>query len=166
MDKIFQGMIGLCVEFYVDNIVVNSDSFDRHIEDFLSFMLTHRGIEANPDKCQAITNMRSPQNIKEVQQLLGHLTTLSRFVPRLAERTRPMVQLFRTTSKFSWDKKCEEIFKHLKNFLSSPMVIQKSRPDQPILLYLVVSEEEVSATLVQEVEEEDDWYTSSFGRSM
>jgi len=43
---------------------------------FLSFMLTHTGIEANPDKCQAIVGMRSPQNMKEVQQLLGRLTTL------------------------------------------------------------------------------------------
>lgn len=61
----------------------------------MGFMLTHRGIEANPNKCRAINDMRSPQNIKEVQQLLGRLTTLSRFVPRLAERTGPIVQLIR-----------------------------------------------------------------------
>jgi len=54
-------------------------------------MLTHRGIEVNPEKCQVILNMRSPNNVKEVQQLLGRLTDLSRFIPRLAERTRPMV---------------------------------------------------------------------------
>nr|KYP61733.1 Retrovirus-related Pol polyprotein from transposon 17.6 [Cajanus cajan] len=34
---------------------------------FLGFMLSKRGIEANPDKCQAIVNMRSPHNVKEVQ---------------------------------------------------------------------------------------------------
>jgi len=95
MDKIFQGLIGRCVEVYVDDIVVKSKSFGRHIEDieevfkalrganmklnpekctfeveggkFLGFMLTHRGIEANPDKCRAITDMRSPKNIKDVQ---------------------------------------------------------------------------------------------------
>ena len=41
---------------------------------FLGFMLTHRGIKANPNKCQAILDMRSPNSIKEVQQLLRHLT--------------------------------------------------------------------------------------------
>jgi len=56
-------------------------------------MLTHRGIKANPDKCQVILNMRSPNSVKEVQQLLRRLTALSRFVPRLAERMRPIVQL-------------------------------------------------------------------------
>ncbi|RDY04738.1 hypothetical protein CR513_11511, partial [Mucuna pruriens] len=39
-------------------------------EKFLGFMLTHRGIEANPDKCEAITKMKSPQNMKEMQRLI------------------------------------------------------------------------------------------------
>jgi len=47
---------------------------------FLGFMLTHRGIKANLDKCRAITEMRNPQNVKEVQKLIGHLRVLSRFV--------------------------------------------------------------------------------------
>ena len=115
---------------------------------FLGFMLTNRRIEVNPDKCQAIVRMRSPKNIKEVQQILGCLTALSRFVPRLAERTRPMVQILRKASKFSYDNKCEEIFKQLKDFLTFPSVIQKSRPNQPILIYLAISEEAVSAALV------------------
>ena len=34
---------------------------------FLSFMITHRGIEANPDKCTAILEICSPTNIQEVQ---------------------------------------------------------------------------------------------------
>ena len=76
----------------------------------MGFILTPRWIEANPDKCRTIAKMRSPENIKEVQQLMGRLTALSGFVPRLAERTKPMVQLLCKASKFSWDEKCEEIF--------------------------------------------------------
>jgi len=118
-------------------------------------MLTHRGIEANPDKCKAITEMRSQKNLKEIQQLLDRLTTLSRFVPRLAERIRPMAQMLRKTSKFSWNEACEGIFGQLKEFLSSPTVIQKPRLDLPIVVYLVVSEEAVSSALVEEVNNEE-----------
>ena len=131
----------------MDDIVVKSDSFEQHLKDldevfkalrgvnmklnpekctfgveggkFLGFMLTHRGIEANPDKCQTILNMRSPNTVKEVQQLLGRLTALSRFVTRLAERTRPIVQLLRKGKKFVWDDQCEEIFKQFKDFLTT-----------------------------------------------
>jgi len=34
---------------------------------FLEFMLTNKGIEANPDKGQAIVEMQSPKNVKDVQ---------------------------------------------------------------------------------------------------
>jgi len=59
-----------------------------------------------------------------------------------------MVQLLRKAAKFSWNEKCEEIFQQLKEFMSSPKVIQKLRPDQPIVVYLSVFEEEANTTLV------------------
>ncbi|MCI57467.1 hypothetical protein A2U01_0078718, partial [Trifolium medium] len=49
-------------------------------------MLTNRGIEANPDKCQDIIDMRSPSSIKEVQQLTGRIATLSRFLSCTGEK--------------------------------------------------------------------------------
>ena len=33
---------------------------------FLGFMVSQRGIEANPDKIQAILNMKSLKNVKDV----------------------------------------------------------------------------------------------------
>ena len=47
---------------------------------FLGFMLTNRGIEANPDKCKAILEMKSPSSVKDVQRLLGIIASLSRFL--------------------------------------------------------------------------------------
>ena len=44
---------------------------------FLSFMLIHRGIEANPNKCQAILEMKSPTSVKDVQRLTGRIVFLS-----------------------------------------------------------------------------------------
>ena len=38
---------------------------------FLGFMVSHRGIEANPEKIKAILDMKSLQSIKEVQSLIG-----------------------------------------------------------------------------------------------
>jgi len=156
MDKVFKGMISWNVEIYMDDIVKKSDSCDQHVKDleevfevlrrtnmwlnlekcafdveggkFLGFILTRRGIEANSDKCRAITEMRSPQNVKEMQQLIERLTALYRFVPHLVDQMHSMVQLLCKAAKFSWDEKCEEIFQQLKTFLSSPMVIQKMRP--------------------------------------
>jgi len=56
-------------------------------------MLTSRGIEANLDKCEAILNMRSPTNLKEVQRLIGRLTASARFLAMLAKRSKPIIKL-------------------------------------------------------------------------
>ena len=47
---------------------------------FLGFILTHRGIKANLDKCQAILEMTSPTSVKEVQRLTGRIASFSRFL--------------------------------------------------------------------------------------
>ena len=54
--------------------------FEVEARKFLGFLLTERGIEVNPDKCAMIIEMRSPSNVKEVQQLIGCMAVLSRFL--------------------------------------------------------------------------------------
>jgi len=67
---------------------------------FLGFMLTSIGIEAYLDKCEAILNMRSPMNLKEVKRLIGRLTALARFLPMLVERSKPIIKLLRKAQAF------------------------------------------------------------------
>ena len=83
-------------------------------------MLTHGGIEANPEKCTAIIEMQSPNNIIEVQRLIGCLTAISRFLPKLAEQTQPIIQLLKKSAKFSWNDEYEQVFQNLKTTLTSP----------------------------------------------
>ena len=44
----------------------NKCAFEVSSEKFLGFMVSHRGIEANSDKIQAILDMKPSQNVKEV----------------------------------------------------------------------------------------------------
>ena len=77
---------------------------------FLGFMITNRGIEANPDKCTTILEMHSPTNIKEAQNLNGRLASLSRFLPKLVEKAKPFYKLLRKTEPFLWDESCKQAF--------------------------------------------------------
>jgi type III secretory pathway component EscU len=52
----------------------------------LSFIISHRGIEANPKKISAITNMKAPTSIKDVHKLTGCMAALNRFISKLGER--------------------------------------------------------------------------------
>jgi len=94
MDRILAPMMGRNIQAYVDDMVVTSTVETQHQKDlvelfatinkyqlklnpekyvfgvkagkFLDFLITERAIEANLDKCEAIINMRSPTNVKEV----------------------------------------------------------------------------------------------------
>ena len=163
MDKVFSHLMGHCVEVYVDDMVVKSPSHHQHAEDLttvfsalcqynlrlntgkcvfsvdrgkvLGFMLTQRGIEANPEKCKAIIEMRSPTTIKEVQRLIGRLTAISCFLPKLAEQTQPIIQLLNKSTRFTWTDDWEQIFQKLKTTLTSPYPPQAGHPSIPARIH-------------------------------
>jgi len=113
---------------------------------FWGFMLMHRGIRANPNKCQAIIEMQSLKCTKEVQRLIGRLMTLSRFMPNMVDRTRSIINLLKKTTKFQWNYSANlPLHKLNKN----PPIIHKSLPDKPLLPVL---EDTINSVLVQEVD--------------
>jgi hypothetical protein len=118
-------------------------------------MLTRRGIEANPKKCQAIINMWSPTSIKEVQHLTGRIAALSRFLSCAGERSCHFFAALKKGERFTWTEQCEEAFGKLKEFLASPPVLARPQQGVPLLLYLAVSDNALSSALVQEVEGEE-----------
>jgi hypothetical protein len=51
----------------------------------LGFIVSERGIKANPEKISAIANMGSIQDLKGVQRVTGCLVALSCFISLLGE---------------------------------------------------------------------------------
>ena len=62
--------------------------------------MSERGIEANPKKIMAISNMGPIRNIKGVQRLIGCLAALSRFLSWLGERGMPLYKLLKKMDAF------------------------------------------------------------------
>jgi hypothetical protein len=46
----------------------------------LGYIITERGIEANPNKISAIAEISQDRNVKDIQWLMGCFVALSRFV--------------------------------------------------------------------------------------
>ena len=75
---------------------------------FLGFMVSQRGIEANPKKVKAILKISSPRTIKEVQSLIGKVAALNRFISKATDKCLPF---FKTLKKaFAWTEECETAF--------------------------------------------------------
>jgi hypothetical protein len=66
----------------------------------LGYIITERGIEVNLDKILAIIEMGLVKNIKYVQQLMGCLAALNRFMSRLGECGLPLYKLLKKSDSF------------------------------------------------------------------
>ena len=164
------------MEVYVDDILVKSKEELAHLDDFretfatfkqyqmklnpgkcifgvvsgkfLGFMVSQRGIKANPKKVQAIINMASPKTVKEVQKLIGRITVINRFVSRATDKCLPFFKTLKQA--FVWTDECEVAFQELKRYLSNPSLLSSSKEGESLQLYLAMSGTVVSAALVRE----------------
>jgi hypothetical protein len=119
--------VGRNVLSYVDDIVVVSKKKQNYIADLgetfvnmredklklntekcvfgitkgkvLGCLVSMKGIEANPDKIRAITQMQPSQRRKDVQKLTGWITSLNWFISKLAERSLPFFTILRGFAK-------------------------------------------------------------------
>ena len=66
----------------------------------LGFIISERGIEANPEKISTITRMGPIQNIKGVQRVIGCLIVLSYFISCLGELGLPLNRLLKKANHF------------------------------------------------------------------
>jgi hypothetical protein len=178
VNKMFQAQIGRNMEVYVDDMLVKSTESVNHVHDlheafetlkrygmklnpakcafgvssgkFLGYMVSSRGIEANPEKIQAVLEMQSPTTTKQLQQLTGRLVALNWFISRSTDKCLPFFKIMRKA--FEWSKECEEAFSQLKMYLASSPLLSRTVPGEVLYLYLAVSPTAISAALVREDE--------------
>jgi len=178
MHACLKEQIGRNVQVYIDDIVIKTYKADTLLDDLretfaalnkyriklnpkkcafgvpagklLGYMVSARGIEANPEKVQAIARMLEPTDVKGVQQLTGRLAALSHFISRLGERTLPFYQLLRKGEKFEWTEEARQAFADLKKTLSTPPVLAVPKEREKLYLYIAARNSVVSTTLVVE----------------
>jgi hypothetical protein len=120
----------------------------------LGFIVSERGIEANPKKIVAITNMGPIKDLKGVQRVMGCLAALSRFISHLGERGLPLYRLLRKTERFTWTPKAEEALGNLKALLTSALILVHPAAGEALLIYIAATTQVVSAAIVVERREE------------
>ncbi|KAL0289762.1 UNVERIFIED_CONTAM: hypothetical protein Sradi_7066100 [Sesamum radiatum] len=105
----------------------------------LGFMVTQRGIEANPLKIKAIIDMKAPTCLNEAQRLTGRIAALSRFISNSVEKSRPFFKTLRKAKTFEWGTPCQHAFEELKADLVRFPLLVKPSPGETLYLYLSVA---------------------------
>src|SRR3954471_23545192 len=147
MQRCIHDQIGWNVHAYVDDIAVMSKNSNDLIYDLketfdnlrkynmmlnpkkcvfgvldgklLGFIVSHHGIEVNPEKIKAILNINRLTCLKDIQRLTGCVSAVSRFISRLGEKALPLYKLLKKEDIFTWTDEADATLKQLKEILSS-----------------------------------------------
>jgi hypothetical protein len=143
MQNFLGNQIGRNVQVYIDDVVIttreevtligdlreNFENLDRYklklnptkcsfgipIGQLLGFLVSARGMGANPEKIQAILTMAKPTKLHEIQQLAERVAMLSRFITRLGEKALSFYALMKKSDKkFEWTEEADQAFAYLK----------------------------------------------------
>ena len=173
--KMFRPLLGSTMEVYINDMLVKSKqcpddaahlqqtfdllreydmkpnplkcAFGVNVGQFLGFMVTQRGIEANPAQLKTILQSPAPSSKKGIQQLTGWLTALGRFISRFTDRLKPLFATLRGANRAEWNEECDREFMEIKQYLTEPLILVSPEVGDTLYLYLATSDIAVSAAL-------------------
>ncbi|KAM2212691.1 hypothetical protein ACFX1S_022962 [Malus domestica] len=174
----FAEQIGKSMEVYVDDMLVKSKHVDQHITNlsktftilkryrmrlnpnkcdfgvgsgkFLGFMISQRGIEANPEKIQAILDTKEPVTSKDIQSLTGKVAALTKFISKATDRCAIFFKTLIGSKKYiTWIDEYAEAFKNLNDYMSKAHLLSKPKVGDTLIIYLSVSTSAVSSVLIR-----------------
>ncbi|CAL2257537.1 unnamed protein product [Prunus armeniaca] len=175
---IFAPMIDNTMEVYADDMLVKNRTADQHISNlsamftilkqyemrlnltkyafsiasgkFLDFMISQRGIEANPEKIQAILDMKIPKPVKDIQSLTERVVALTRFISKATDCCAPFFKTLKGNKRnITWIAECDKAFNKLKEYMSRAPLLSTPKPGDILTMYLSVLATAVSSVLIR-----------------
>ncbi|GBM07567.1 Retrovirus-related Pol polyprotein from transposon 17.6 [Araneus ventricosus] len=168
---------------YLDDIIVLSPTFDQHLlhletvflklkdyklranrskchfacsrVKYLVLWITSRGIEVDPDKLSAVQKIPPPRNVKQVQSFLQTCSWYRKFIPNFSEIARPLSNLTKKKTVWTWTESEQNAFTTLKNCLVSPPILSQADFTKPFVLRTDASSYALGAVLLQGADMEE-----------
>lgn len=127
----------------------NKIQFKRRSVKFLGHIYSESGKTIDPERVEAITSLKSPQNVKELQRLLGIINHVREFVPNLADETSCLTQLIRKNVHFQWLPFHTEALDRIKAKIVNAVSLVVFDPTQPTEIQCDASKDGLGSCLSQ-----------------
>ena len=138
-------------EFRAHKLKTNPDKCDffRMKVQILCHIVSKDGLEVDPSKIEAVQKIRVPRSQTEVKSFLGLASYYRRFVPKFAEKARPLHKASETSTKFERTPEAQDAFESLKLKLTSTPILAFPCLKEPFILYTDASQFAMGALLAQ-----------------
>ena len=147
-DKNLNALLQRCIE---QGLMLNPDKIKLRMQKvpFIGHVATDKGLCVDPHKVKAIADMPPPTDVAAVQRLLGLAQYLSKFLPHLANMTKPLRDLTQKDTAWVWDDPQQTAFAMLKNAVSSTPILRYYNLKEPVTIQCDASQSGLGAVLMQ-----------------
>ena len=128
---------------------VKKCSLCRETVQFLGHVVSSKGIAADPAKIQRVVDWAVPVNKCEVQQFLGLISYYRRFIRDCSQVAKPLYRLMERSKPFHWTAECDQAFKRLREYLTTPPVLVFPDFSREFILDTDASDQGIGAVLSQ-----------------
>lgn len=162
---------------YLDDIVVFTPTFQKHLEvldqvferirkadltlnrekcklcvpelRYLGYVVNAAGLLVDPEKIQAILQIPTPKNVKDVRRLVGLASWYRRFIPNFSTLLTPLFGLLKKNTPFLWNSGCETAFEAIRNHLTTAPILTCPNFELPFIVQTDASDFGLGAVLTQ-----------------
>ncbi|KAF8748436.1 hypothetical protein RHS01_10821 [Rhizoctonia solani] len=120
MNDLFRDLIDVTVVIYLDDILIfseNPEDHPTHVREVLSRLMKNqlfcKLLFHGSEKMEAVTSWPQPRTVKQVQAFLGFVNYLQRFIPNFSSVARPLHNLTRKETPWSWGDLEEAAFQEV-----------------------------------------------------
>ena len=164
----------------LDDTLIASNTFEEHLEDleryfqrlrkyrltinhksvfirpsvkFLGVIAHHLNIKPSPGKILKLRTHPMPQNKSEVKSFVAFVRWMQDFIPRCAERLKPITEMLKKKEVFDWEKAGrKEAFLDIVTSLSEATSLYHPDHTEVMYLYTDYSNYGIAGLLVQMIE--------------
>jgi len=179
MNHIFSDMLNVGVLAYMDDILVYTDTEERHDNtvrevlrrlqenglavspekciwktqevEFLGYIIGQEGIKMSQEKVEAVLSWQRPNSLTEVQSFLGFGNFYRRFIQDYSRVARPLTELTKKEAgkEWTWNLEAETAFKELKQHFTTAPVLAHFDASKPVIIKTDASDFAIGAMLSQ-----------------
>jgi hypothetical protein len=135
--------------------------FEANRVEFLGLILSENHVEMDPVKIEGVRGWPQPKNVKELQSFLGFINFYRRFIQDFSKVARPLHNLTKKDSKWTWDADQREAFDKLKETVTSAPILIQPDVNRPFKLETDASDFATGAILSQ-LDTDDKWRPVGF----
>ncbi|CAA7016406.1 unnamed protein product [Microthlaspi erraticum] len=133
VNKMFADQLGRSMEVYIDDMLVKSAKAHDHRQTRSRSRRSSTSHRRHPPK-------KSHRTYRRIEQI--HLA--------LNRQVSPLLPIASIKQEVRVGQKCEDAFKQLKEYLTTPPILAKPEEGETLLLYIAISSTAVSGVLVRE----------------